>query len=121
MKLSRRECLRQLGLAPLLPLAAGATANCLAAAPTPALALFDARWPASLTHAETAAACIETGLERVTRWFELRHAALRPGDRVVGLTAWSDWTVARGLLSERGLRVQREVRRPDGLFEWAMA
>ncbi|MBB3861644.1 hypothetical protein GGQ88_002932 [Novosphingobium hassiacum] len=45
---------------------------------------------------------------------------------VTGLTRWSDWTVLRGLLEERGLRTTEETRVPgrlsgrDHLFRWSM-
>jgi hypothetical protein len=38
---------------------------------------------------------------------------------IVGLTSWSDYVLARGLLEEQGKRLQHE-RRDGRLFRWTM-
>jgi len=120
--LSRRQWLTQMGLGAL---ALGSVCTVAMASersmPGIAAAVFDARVPESFAFAAGAAIQIETGLLRSSRWRALRAAGLRPGQRIAGLTTWSDFTVARGMLSAKGLRVRSELRRKDGLFEWVMA
>ena len=119
---SRRQWLSQMGLGTVGLVAGGNFAAADdSAGPSPDVALFDSGVPESCLFAAGAAKLIETGLQRSNRWFALRAATLQPGQSVAGLTTWSDWTVVRGMLSEKGLRVRSEFSRADGLFEWEMA
>ncbi len=58
-------------------------------------------------------------------WAEVR-AFVTDGARVRGLTRWSDWTLLRGVLQDKGLRMHTEVQvspasTGDGaLFLWEM-
>ena len=58
-------------------------------------------------------------------WAEVR-AFVPAGTHVRGLTRWSDWTLLRGVLQDKGLRVHTETRvdpasSGDGaLFLWEM-
>jgi hypothetical protein len=82
------------------------------------LRIFDARLPASRAwvgfHAEAA---IDVAREGMHRWMRLRSA--EPRGRVAGLTTWSDFVQVRGLLQEKGKRLQVEAR-SGPLFYWEM-
>jgi hypothetical protein len=119
--LTRRHCLKQIGLA-AIAVGAGEWA-CASVEPESMIdiAVFDAAVPTSRDLAAMARVQIETGSQRSTRWQALRSARVRPGQHVAGVTTWSDWTVVRGMLSQNGLRVRSEQRLPGGLFQWEMA
>lgn len=103
--------------------AAGATkiGRAIAAnAPRSAISLriFDGRCGASRAWAESGAdAAIDVALENANRWLNLR--SITPQGRVAGLTAWSDFVQARGVLERKGKRLQAESR-SGRLFYWEM-
>lgn len=125
MSVSRRSVLKgasALGAATALPLAATAK--------PPAFAIYDSRLPEARLFA------------RAQRRKGIRIFDIAPGDSalralaradlaaagpVIGLTGWSDWVTVRGLLEERGLRMQTEARvdarlsKFAHLFRWEMA
>jgi hypothetical protein len=94
------------------------------------LVLFDSRIPESRAFARTAGnvgtAMIDLAEVEATQWAELR-ADLAGKRRVIGLTGWTDWVIARGFLEERGLRLTSETSVPAPmsgkahLFRWEMA
>jgi hypothetical protein len=121
MKVSRRAIMKS------TVLAGAATALPAMSAERPqTLTVFDSRIPESIAFAKDANLKIDVADLDATRWASLR-AALPNATRVRGLTGWSDWIVARGLLEERGLRLKREtaVTAPLSgkvhLFKWDMA
>jgi hypothetical protein len=61
---------------------------------------------------------IDVAQEHANFWRTLRKAT--PRGRVVGLTAWSDLVLVRGLLEEKGLRLRAEAR-CGRLFYWEMS
>lgn len=77
--------------------------------------------------AESASFAGGRGIDLAVMSLREAHAALAGSTRVEGLTRWSDWTVLRGLLEERGLRRTAETRLGaplsghDGLLRWSMA
>jgi hypothetical protein len=93
------------------------------------LVLFDSRIPESRAFARTAGnvgtAMIDLADIEKTQWAELR-TDLSGKRRVIGLTGWTDWVVARGFLEERGLRLTSETSVPAPvsgkahLFRWEM-
>lgn len=122
MRVSRRSMLKGGAIAgSALAMPAAATAIEAGALP---VVVFDSRIPESAAFAATQGALrqidLAAGLE--AGWRELGDPA-----RVVGLTRWSDWTVLRGALEEKGLRAGHEARSPapmsgrDHLFRWTMA
>jgi hypothetical protein len=70
----------------------------------PALHIFDSRLVASRSPAR---AFHDIANEDAALWRATRNLLVSRGDRVSGVTCWSDWIAIRGLLSERGLRTQR--------------
>jgi hypothetical protein len=61
---------------------------------------------------------VDVAHEHANFWRTLRRAT--PRGRVVGLTAWSDLVLVRGLLEEKGLRLRAEAR-CGRLFYWEMS
>ena len=61
---------------------------------------------------------IDVAHEHANLWRSLRAAA--PRGRVIGLTAWCDLVLVRGLLEEKGLRLRAEAR-CGRLFYWEMS
>lgn len=115
MTLSRRALLKR----------SGAVAAVVATVPAVAMAergstllVIDSRIPQSRALARLSAQTIDVAFEDAQFWQMFRSGPLP--DRVVGLTAWSDWVVVRGFLEERGKRVRAEVRR-GALFHWTMS
>jgi len=92
------------------------------------LAVHDSRIPASRAFARAAAAQgiplfdVAAGDHAIWRAIggEFR---VRPGQQVIGHTAWSDWVVMRGALAENRLRVrsERKLAGRQTTFAWAMA
>jgi hypothetical protein len=82
------------------------------------LRIFDSRSPESLawrgSHGERA---IDVAQEHANRWLNLR--SVTPHGRVAGLTAWSDFVQARGVLEQKGKRLRAESR-GGRLFYWEM-
>jgi hypothetical protein len=121
MKVSRRTLL--IGTAAV---GAVGTLPGLAAANAGSLVVFDSRIPESCAFARGRHTRLDIAGLETSRWAELR-AGLGATKRVTGLTGWSDWIVARGLLEERGfrLRLEQRVEAPVSgkghLFRWEMA
>jgi hypothetical protein len=87
--------------------------------PCAALVVFDSRVPQSSSfRARLCARAVDVAVEHATRWRSLRE--WRSSGRVVGLTAWSDLVLVRGLLEEQRKRLRTEVR-CGKLFYWEMA
>ena len=57
--------------------------------------------------------------EDASLWRASRDLALAPGDRVTGVTRWTDYVNLRGLLGERGLRTRR-VTLAGSIATWEM-
>ncbi len=121
MKVSRRAIMKSTVLA-----GAAATLPAVAAERGRTVTVFDSRIPESVVFAKAAKVKMDVADLDETRWASLR-AALPHATRVRGLTGWSDWIVARGLLEEQGLRLKQEtaVAAPLSgkahLFRWDMA
>jgi hypothetical protein len=121
MNLSRRTMLK--GAATI---GAVGTAPAILAGAGSALTIYDSRIAESRTFARGRTPSLDVATLDQTRWAELR-GELATTQRVAGLTGWSDWIVARGLLEERGLRLRLEQRvaAPVSgrahLFRWDMA
>jgi hypothetical protein len=121
MKVSRRAIMKSTVLA-----GAATALPAMSAERAPMITVFDSRIPESVAFAKAAQIKIDVADLETTRWARLR-AALPNATRVRGLTGWSDWTVARGLLEEQGLRLRQEtaVAAPLSgkvhLFKWDMA
>jgi hypothetical protein len=82
------------------------------------LRIFDSRSAASRAWAESGAAgAIDAAHENANRWLNLRN--MTPPGRVAGLTAWSDFVQARGVLEQKGKRLRAESR-SGRLFYWEM-
>jgi hypothetical protein len=115
MKIDRRSLLKS-----------GAVAGGIAAAPIAArafeplaLIVFDSRTLSSRAFArKMGGRKLDIAQEDILFWRNMRSA--RKGGRVEGLTSWSDWVLARGLLEEKGLRVKTEAK-AGKLFRWTMA
>lgn len=80
-----------------------------------ALAVYDSRSPESAAFARQARAAgarlFDMVDEDAASWRNARAAlGLAPRATVIGMTGWSDWTLLRGFLEERGFRVQHEMR-----------
>jgi hypothetical protein len=115
MTLSRRALLKGSGAAA----AVVATAPALAMREVDStLMVIDSRMPQSRALARLSAHTIDIAFEDAQFWQMFRSGPLP--DRVVGLTAWSDWVVVRGFLEERGKRVRAETQR-GALFHWTMS
>ena len=97
----------------------------LAAQTAKTLTVFDSRIPESLAFAKGARLKLDVAELNATRWADLRRG-IEGAQRVSGLTAWSDWIVARGLLEEQGLRLKTEaavnasMSGKAHLFKWQM-
>jgi hypothetical protein len=84
---------------------------------SPALHVFDSRLKA--TH-RIARAVHDIADEDASLWRASRQLRLSPGDRITGITRWSDWIALRGLLSEQGLRTR--ALSVDGVIaSWEMS
>ena len=82
------------------------------------LRVFDARLPQSLAwRGPYAEGAIDVAHEGTNRWMRLR--GLEGRGRVAGLTNWSDFVQARGVLQEKGRRLRVESR-SGALFYWEM-
>jgi hypothetical protein len=60
---------------------------------------------------------IDVAQEHANRWLRLR--SVMPQGRVAGLTAWSDFVQARGVLEQKGKRL-RAASQSGRLFYWEM-
>ena len=115
MILSRRKLLASGAAAATIAAAGGLR---LAAAALPSLVIYDSRRVDSLAFAQTIAAPrIDIAREDANLWRAVRGVAIQ--GTVVGLTAWSDWVLVRGMLEEKGKRMRSETRN-GRLFQWAM-
>ena len=87
------------------------------------LAIYDSRLPESCTFAAQAKsrgiALLDIAHETVQLWRGVRAA--HPHGQVVGLTAWSDLVIVRGVLQDRGRRLTYERQIAGHVFAWAMA
>ena len=117
MTLTRRKLLESALLAAAAA-GAGRTLACAAFSPVPDVRVYDSEVPLSRAwlcdHADRG---VDVALERASRWTRLR--SLAPSGRVAGLTTWSDYVQARGLLQEKGKRLRVELRSAN-LFYWEM-
>jgi hypothetical protein len=120
MSVSRRSVLK--GAATI---SAASTLPAFARPAPPALIVFDSRIPESCAFAKGATLRLDiVGLD-ASRWVALRRE-LPETLQISGLTGWSDWVVARGLLEERGFRLRSEtwtpapMSRKAHLFRWEM-
>jgi hypothetical protein len=120
MSVSRRNVLK--GAATI---SAAASMPAFAASGAQTLVLFDSRIPESRSFAKGRFPQLDVAILDTSRWAELRGGMSGIG-QVAGLTGWSDWIVARGLLEEHGLRLQSEAAVPAPisgkahLFRWEM-
>ncbi len=115
MTLTRRELLWNAVIAATVT--ATGTARVTASAPDE-LRVYDSRLPSSRAWlGDRAARAIDVAEEHASRWIRLRSAAST--GRVAGLTAWSDFVQARGVLLEKGRRLRVASRSAD-LFYWEM-
>jgi hypothetical protein len=64
------------------------------------------------------ATAIDVARDSACRWQDLRTS--RPSGRVVGLTTWTDFVQARGVLGEQRKRLRVEAR-VGGLLYWEIA
>jgi hypothetical protein len=115
MSITRRSVLKG-----VLSAAAAASAGMVRAVSVPSVSMvvYDGRLPNSRSlHARHTARAIDVADEHASRWRNLR--AHSPKGRVVGLTTWSDFVLARGFLEEKGKRLRTEVR-CGKLFYWEM-
>jgi hypothetical protein len=120
MSVSRRNVLK--GAATI---SAAASMPAFAATGSPILVIYDSRIPESRSFAKGRYPQLDVANLDTSRWAELR-GGMSDARQVTGLTGWSDWIVARGLLEERGLRLQSETAVPAPLsgkahlFRWEM-
>jgi hypothetical protein len=120
MSVSRRSILK--GAATI---GAAATVPAFAASARQTLLLYDSRIPESLSFANGRFPQLDVAHLDASRWVELR-GGMSGVKHVTGLTGWSDWIVARGLLEELGLRLRSETSVPAPLsgkahlFRWEM-
>ena len=126
MRIDRRRVLKGgalAGAAAAMP----ATVHAAASAATPTLVVFDSSFAESAHFAGMARLSTSAALDLAAPagWATLRTQAAPA--RVEGVTRWSDWVAARGLLEERGLRLVSETRASapisgaTHLFRWTMA
>lgn len=115
MTLSRRELLKSA----LIAAAATTTVTDRAVGSAPLdLRVYDSRLSVSRAWLGAhAGRVIDVAEERASRWIRLRSVALT--GRAAGLTSWSDYVQARGVLQEKGRRVRIESR-SGNLFYWEM-
>jgi hypothetical protein len=105
---------------------AAASIPAFAAAGEQTMMIYDSRIPESLSFAKGHSLRYDVAALDATRWAELRNE-LPSVRHVTGLTGWSDWIVARGLLEEQGLRLRTEAAVPAPisgkvhLFRWEMS
>lgn len=122
MSVSRRAILK--GAATL---SAAASLPAFAARRLTKIVIFDSRLAESLSFAKgvNAAKLIDIAAEDARNWAALR-GDLTDAHNIQGLTGWSDWVLARGLLEERGFRLVSETLVPAPLsgkahlFTWKM-
>lgn len=121
MRVDRRTALIGAGLG-AAALSAPAMAKSLKG---PALAVCDSRVPVSACFAEEqkgkGVPLLDLAKQDITA---LRNVRLARGDKVIGMTGWSQFVLLRSMLHEKGLRIEGEKRTDRGkrsLFEWAMA
>ena len=120
MKLSRRTMLK--GAATI---GAAGVAPAILAGNHRGLTIYDSRIAESLAFAKGRYPRLDVAALDETRWAQLR-GEMGATQRVAGLTGWSDWIVARGLLEERGFRLRSEsavAAKLSGqahLFRWEM-
>jgi hypothetical protein len=81
------------------------------------LHIFDSRFGVA---AAAALAYHDIATEDASLWRASRNLVLQSGDRVTGVTRWSDWVSLRGLFSERGLRTSGVMVRGN-LATWEMS
>lgn len=99
-----------------------------AAAGAVRIAFVDSRLPATRAFVAglSGARVIDIAAADADLWREVRGFA-SGGERVVGLTRWSDWVALRGVLEDKKLRVRAETRiesaavRDAALFCWEMS
>lgn len=84
---------------------------------SPALHVFDSRL--KTTH-RVARAVHDIADEDATLWRATRDLRLSPGDRVTGITRWSDWIAMRSLLGGQGLRM-RGLSIDGSVVSWEMS
>ena len=110
MRVSRRMFVKAAAAAS----ATGAT-PALAAA-TVALVVYDSRLPQSrLWAAHIGGPVVDVAEQHATRWQAMR--APLPAGRIIGLTRWSDFILARGFAAEQR-RPLRGTRRAGDLHLW---
>jgi hypothetical protein len=119
MTLTRRELLKSALIAATAAATATATGTGRAMASPPLdLCVYDSRLPRSRAWlGGRSERLIDVAEEHASRWIRLRSVA--PTGRVAGLTTWSDYVQARGVLLEKGGRLRVESRSGD-LFYWEM-
>jgi hypothetical protein len=83
----------------------------------PSLHVFDSRLRGSK---RSARAVHDLANEDGSLWRASRDLRPGPGDRVTGMTRWSDWIAMRGLLGERGLRA-RSLSVKGNIAIWEMS
>jgi hypothetical protein len=82
------------------------------------LRIFDSRSSQSRAwRGSRAEGAIDVAQEHANRWLNLR--SITPQGRVAGLTGWSDFVQARGVLEQKGKRLRAEAR-SGRLFYWEM-
>lgn len=81
------------------------------------LHIFDSRLGVA---AAVAQAYHDIATEDASFWRASRDLVLRSGDRVTGVTRWSDWVGMRSLLNARGLRT-RSVMVRGNVATWEMS
>jgi hypothetical protein len=116
MNISRRTMLWSAAIAAAAVSRMGRAAEALQ--PAISLRVFDSRSAASRAWGESGAAgAIDVAQENANRWRNFR--GITPQGRVAGLTAWSDFVQARGVLEQKGKRLRAESR-SGRLFYWEM-
>ncbi len=116
MKLSRRTLIKT---GSITAVAAMASVRAVGGE-APALVVFDSRLAQSRAFAGAHnGPRIDVAHEDANFWRALRADA--PVGRVIGLTAWSDLVVVRGLLEEKGKRLKAEHRLGEShILRWEM-
>jgi hypothetical protein len=116
MKLSRRTLIKTGSVTAVAALASVRAA----AGEAPALTVFDSRIAQSRAFANAQTGLrIDVAHEDANFWRALRAGA--PAGRIIGLTAWSDLVVVRGLLEEKGKRLKSEQQLGKShLLRWEM-